>query len=58
LQFRRSSLEALFARAKSLSTVLKNPQLYTALAPYVKTDLTYDDIVNLASLASDVSLES
>jgi LCP family protein required for cell wall assembly len=51
-------LEALFARAKSLSTVLKIPQLYTALAPYVKTDLTYDDIVNLASLASDVSLES
>ncbi len=38
--------------------MLKNPQLYTALAPYVKTDLTYDDIVNLASLASDVSLES
>ncbi|MGE5580680.1 MAG: LCP family protein [Bacillota bacterium] len=51
-------LSALLGRLKSLSAVLKIPELVRTLSPYVKTDLTTDEILRLAYMATDVSLDN
>ena len=50
-------LKALIKKAASLSGVLKLPELVRTLSPYVKTDLSTQDILNLANMAMGVKPE-
>lgn len=50
-------LKTLANKAKSLSGVLKTPELIRTLGQYIKTDLSTQDILNLASMAPDVSID-
>lgn len=51
-------LKALVKKAASLSGVLKIPELIRTLSPYVKTDLSTEDILNLANMALGVKPEN
>lgn len=51
-------LKALLKRAVSLSTVLKVPDLISTLSPYVKTDLSADDILSIANKARGVTADN
>lgn len=53
----KAFIGALLARLKSLSAVLKIPELVRTLSPYVKTDLTTEEILRLAGMAMGVELE-
>ncbi len=51
-------LKALVKKAASLSGVLKIPELVRTLSPYIKTDLSTQDILNLANMALGVKPEN
>lgn len=51
-------LKALAKKAASLSSILKIRALYDDLKPYVKTDLTLQEIVQLADIARGIELEN
>ena len=51
-------LKALLKKASGLSGVLKIPDLVNAVSPYVKTDLSTQDILSLANMALGVKPEN
>lgn len=51
-------LKALVKKASGLSGVLKIPDLVNAVSPYVKTDLSMQDILSLANMALGVKPEN
>lgn len=51
-------LTALIKKAASLSGVLKLPELVSAVSPYVKTDLSTQDILSLGNMALSVKPEN
>ena len=50
-------LKALIKKAASLSGAMKIPELIKTMSPYVKTDLSTQDILNLANMAIGVKPE-
>lgn len=47
-------LKAVIKKASSLSSVLKVPDLIRELSPYIKTDLTTQEMLNLAAVAAGI----
>lgn len=50
-------LKAMLDKVVSLSGVIKIPELVQELSPYVKTDLSTEDILNLATMAAGMSTD-
>jgi len=51
-------LKAVVKKLASMASVLKLPELVQTLSPYIKTDLSPDDILNLAYMAAGVSVDN
>ena len=54
IRVQEAFLKALIKKAVSLSGIIKIPALYEELAPYIKTDLTGPEIIELANIARGI----